>query len=74
MYTQLHFKWITIKDLLPSTGNSAQCYLATRMEGRLGENGYMYMYSCCPKGQVLLLSTWNYHSIVNWLLQCRIKS
>ena len=31
-------------------------------EGSLGENGYMYMY-----GWVFLLSTWNYHNIINWL-------
>ena len=31
-------------------------------EGNLGVNGYMYMY-----GSVSLLSTWNYHNIVNWL-------
>ena len=29
MYTLLYFKWITNKDLLYSTGNSAQCYLAS---------------------------------------------
>ena len=38
--TLLYLKWITNKDLLYSTGNSAQCYA----EGSLGENGYMYMY------------------------------
>ena len=34
-----------------------------RMEGSLGENGYMYVY-----GWVSLLSTWNYPNIVNQLL------
>ena len=29
MYTLLYFKWITSKDLLYSTGNSAQCYVAS---------------------------------------------
>ena len=28
MYTLLYLKWITNKDLLCSTGNSAQCYVA----------------------------------------------
>ena len=37
-YTLLYFKWITNKDLLYSTGNSAQCYVAVRMGGELGEN------------------------------------
>ena len=28
MYTLVYFKWITSKDLLCSTGNSAQYYVA----------------------------------------------
>ena len=28
MYTLLYLKWITSKDLLYSTGNSAQCHVA----------------------------------------------
>ena len=28
MHTLLYLKWITNKDLLYSTGNSAQCYVA----------------------------------------------
>ena len=40
-------------------------------EGRLGENGYIYiyMYVICMYvyGWVPLLSTWNYHNSVNWL-------
>ena len=34
MYTLLYLKWITNKDLLCSTWNSAQCYMAASMEGR----------------------------------------
>ena len=30
MYTLLYLKWITNKDLLYSTGNSAQCDVADR--------------------------------------------
>ena len=44
VYTVLYLKWITNKDLLYSTGNSAQCYVAAWMGGGLGENGYVYMY------------------------------
>ena len=62
MYTLLYLKWITNKDLLYSTGNSAQCYVAVWMEESLGESGYMYMY-----GWVLLLSTWGCDNTVNWL-------
>ena len=36
MYTLLYFKWITNKDLLYSTGNSAQCYVAAWMGGESG--------------------------------------
>ena len=28
MYTLMYLKWVTDKDLLWSTGNSAQCYVA----------------------------------------------
>ena len=31
MYTLLYLKWITSEDLLNSTGNSAQCYVAAWM-------------------------------------------
>ena len=35
-YTLLYLKWITNKVLLCSTGNSAQCYMATCMVGEFG--------------------------------------
>ena len=44
MYTLLYLKWITNKNLLYSTWNSAQCCVAAWMGVGLGENGYMYMY------------------------------
>ena len=44
VYTLLYFKWITNKDLLYSTRNSAQYYVPTCIGGDLGESGYMYMY------------------------------
>ena len=43
LYTLLYLKWITNKDLLYSTGNFAQCFVAAWMGRGLGENGYMYM-------------------------------
>ena len=58
MYTLLYFKWITNKDLLYSTWNSAQGYVAAWMEGTLGENGYMCMYGWVP-----LLPNWNYRNL-----------
>ena len=36
MYTLLYLRWITNKDLLYSTGNSAQCYVAAWMGGEFG--------------------------------------
>ena len=35
-YTLLYLKLITIKDLLYSTQNSAQCYVAAWMGGEFG--------------------------------------
>ena len=36
MYTLLYLKWITNKDLLYSTGNSAQYYVAAWVGGEFG--------------------------------------
>ena len=43
MYTNIHYlKWITNKDLLSSTGNSAQCYVAADgWEGSLEWNAVL---------------------------------
>ena len=43
MYTPLHLKWITNKDLLCSTGNSAQCYVAAWMGGEFG-GAWIHVY------------------------------
>ena len=45
VYTLLYLKWITNKNLLHSTWNSAQCVMwQPGWQGSLEENGYMYMY------------------------------
>ena len=44
MYTLLYLKWITNKELLNSTGSSAQYYVTAWMGGEFGENGYKYMH------------------------------
>ena len=36
IFTLLYLKWATHKNLLYSTGNSAQCYVAAWMEGEFG--------------------------------------
>ena len=43
MYTFLYLKQITNKDLLYSTGNSAQCYMAARMGEGFGEE-WIHVY------------------------------
>ena len=53
------FSW---KDLLYSTGNSAQCHVAAGMGTEFGDNGDMDMYGWVP-----LVLTWNYHTIANQL-------
>ena len=45
MYTLLYLKWITNKDLLYGTGNSAQCYVAAWMGGGFGGE-WMRAYVC----------------------------
>ena len=47
MYTLLYLKWITNKDLLYSTGNSAQCYVAAWM-GRWFGREWIPIYVCFP--------------------------
>ena len=45
MYTPLYFKWITSKDLLYSTRNSAQGYVAAWMGGDFrGEWIYVFVW------------------------------
>ena len=52
----LYLKWITTKDLLYSTGHSAQGYVAAWMGRSLGENGYSYMLWLNPFDVHLKLS------------------
>ena len=43
MYTLLYLKWIINKDLLYSTGNSAQGYLAARIGAGVGRE-WIHVY------------------------------
>ena len=36
-------KWITSKDILHTTWNSAPCYVAAWMAGGFGDSGYIYV-------------------------------
>ena len=70
MYTLLYLKWITDKDLLNSTGNSAQCYVAVWMGGEFGgEQIHVYAW-LSPFGVHLKLSQYCQSAI----LQCKISS
>ena len=45
MHTLLYLKWITNKEVLYSTGNSAQCYVAAWMGREFGGEWIpVYMY------------------------------
>ena len=44
MYPMLYIRRVTSQDLLCSTGNSAQCYMADWVGGEFGENGYLCLY------------------------------
>ena len=44
-YPHLHLKWVTNKDLLQSTGSSAQCYVTAWMGGEFGgERIHVYVW------------------------------
>ena len=63
--TLLDFTWRTSKDLLDSTGDSAQCHIAAWIGGEFGEQWlhiYVYMPEslCCPPETITTL-------FVNWL-------
>ena len=62
-YTLLYLKWITNKDLLYSTGNSAQCHVAAWIGGEI-EGECIHVYVCLSPCAVLLRLN---HNIVNWL-------
>ena len=61
-HTLRYLKWLSNKDLLNSTGNPAQCYVAAWMGGEFGGKRIHMYLSLSP-----LLFTWNHHNIVNWL-------
>ena len=48
MYTLLYLKWITNKELLFGTWNSAQCYVVPWMGEESGEIGDMYNRRLSP--------------------------
>ena len=72
MYTLLYLRWITNKDLLYSSGNSAQCFVTGYMGGELGrECGYTYVYVWLSPFAIHLKLSQHYESA---LPQYKIKS
>ena len=67
VYTWLYFIWVTNKDLLYNTENSAQCYVAAWMRGVFRGKWIRVYFSW-----VLSIFTWNYHNIVNRLCHCLV--
>ena len=70
MYTLLYLKQITNKELMYSTGNSAQCYVAAWMGGELGgEWMHVYMwlspFSCPPETEAIATLLISYTPIQN---------
>ena len=55
VFTLLYLKQITNKDLLYSTGNSAQCYVAAWMGGEFGEKWMAESIGCPPESITILL-------------------
>ena len=60
----LCLKWIISEDLLDSTGNSAQCYVAAWMGGESGKNVICICMAeslhCTPKTVTTLCFSWLY--------------
>ena len=56
MYTLLYLKWITNKDLLYSTWNSVQCYVAAWMGGEFGGEWIHVLVQLSPFAVHLKLS------------------
>ena len=72
MYTRFYLKCITSKDLLYSTGNSAQCYVAAWMTGEFGGE---WIHVCvaeslfCAHGTIPALFVIDYTPIQNKFLK-----
>ena len=72
VYTLLHLKWVTNKDLLCSTGNSAPGYVAAWMGGGF-EGEWVHVHIQLSPFTVHL----NHHNIVNRLsdqISCSVVS
>ena len=71
MDTLLYLTWRTSKDLLGSTGNSAQCHVAAWVGGEFGGEGCMYGWvrtRCSPETVTMLLIGYQFSSVQ--LLSC----
>jgi len=72
-YTLLYLKWITSKDLLHSSWNSIQCYVAAWMGGKFGGEWIhvhvwlTYTLHCSPETITTLLT--GYTPVQNKMLK-----
>ena len=66
MDTLLDLTRRTSKDLLDSTGDSAQCHVAAWMRGEFAGEG-MHVYATLISFAVLKLHNLKLYNIVNWL-------
>ena len=70
MYTPLYFKWISNKDLMCSTGNSAQCPVAAWMGGESGGEWVPVYVWLRPFAVYLKLSQHCYWAMRTCVLSC----
>ena len=71
-YTLLCLKWITNKDLLYSTGNSARCYVAAWMGGEFGGEWIHVYIWLSPFTVHLKLSAIPQYKIKRWKLKKKV--
>ena len=70
MYTPLYFNWTTKKDLLYSTGNPAQCYVAAKMRREV----WGRMDTCIRLAESLYCSSETVTALVTGYTPNKIKS
>ena len=68
LYTPLYLNWITKKDLLCNTGNSAQCYVTAWMGAKFGGEWirvYVWLRPFCYSPEIITALLIGYTPIQN---------
>ena len=68
-YTLLCLKWVTNKNLLYSTGNSAQRYMAAWMEEEFGRE-WIHIYVWLSRSAVYLKLSQDWSAILQYKIKC----